>query len=65
MDKILAKNYLNRTTISTYLDLCGQGKSTDFFSIHRLNKYISIQAVIGIEQEMILKQDRKDSLRKC
>lgn len=55
MDKILAKKCLNRTTISTYLDLCGQGKSTDFFSIHRLNKYISIQAVIGIEQEMILK----------
>lgn len=31
MDKILAKKCLNRTTISTYLDLCGQGKSTDFF----------------------------------
>lgn len=49
--------------ISKYLDFEVK-ENEQFFPIHRLNKYISIQAVIGIKQETVLKWDREDSLRK-
>ena len=66
MDKILAKNCLNGTNISKYLDLCGQGKATVFFSFYPQTEQIHKHSSSHWDRARDdLKMKQKNSSRKC